>query len=219
MRDVVVRGTPTRGLAIDLGVAAARFEIERVLTRWGRRVIAGRDLSLPGWPIAPWVDAGELIAGHADWLAAQDDAAEVSAELDEAARGWPYRVAYGGVGDRRVLGRCPHEGCIKPLMGHLSAAGAFALAACDGGHELSGHTLWRAWPTLLIDLPPHRVLSPAETAVVLGVSADSVRGYVARGRIARTGDGFEIAEVLGLRAELWGDEDRAPVPVQLPNDR
>lgn len=53
-----------------------------------------------------------------------------------------------------------------------------------------------------------RMVRTAEAAAALGCTPDSVRHYVARGRLTRYGTvrraWFDLAEVWGLHDEIWG---------------
>ena len=76
--------------------------------------------------IGPW------IAVHAEWLAAQDFAADASDELHELAHGQPWRVAYPGGTRVAELGPCPS--CAGRLRAIIRPASMLlpSEVTCDG---------------------------------------------------------------------------------------
>lgn len=202
----VVSGTRERDLVPDDRIVEARSEIMNVLTYWCSVAMQRFD-SLTLARLDSVTDMALFIARTAVKmaLASEDDARDVVNELHELAWGEPWRVAYPQ-GTRIIpLRRCPY--CVGEIRAVLRQPGSLQPAeiqcAYDERHRWQPHEWLGVWPT---QLNVAGSITTDEAAAALGVSSDSVRQYVTRGRLARVDDGrISTSSVWALYRHLWSE--------------
>lgn len=212
------------GLNIDDTAAEERAAIRSTLAGWCRNVAEDRGVSLPQDTV---VSMALFLRTHADWLARQDFAGDVSAELaDVAWRG--RRVAYRVPSDAVFIGTCPityiGADVLTGVVGQVPcgerlfvAAGSYHAVECRGCGTVEPLEWWQQ--RIVGDVAAHA--TAVEIAALLSqrfmreVERGQIREWWRAGRVARVGVDdrkrplYDTAAVVEYADSVWGEKAEA----------
>lgn len=203
------------GLNLDDTAAEERAAIRVTLAGWCRNVAEDRGVTLPQDTV---VSMALFLRTHADWLARQDFAGDVSAELSDAAwRG--RRVAYRKQSDAVFIGECPVEDVYQIACGArlYVTEGAIMAVECRGcGTRLSvGEWLQRMGVKTGAQDTAENLAASLSATFGKVVDRNVVRNWWRRGKVLRVGvDGrnrplYDSAAVLAYAESVWSEKESA----------
>lgn len=188
--DERTSGSKERGAVLNERAVQARTTIRHTLVSWCRLVSEERGITLPNDDIT---SLASYVAKHAQWLGAHPAAGECSDELEELARGKPWRIAYP-TGARVVeVGACPLDGCggtVRAILRRTDSLLPSELVCdTDGSHRWSAEK-WRAFArTAHPDAAHPRSYTAAEIAREHGLPLGTVYWLAKQHGWRRSNDG------------------------------
>lgn len=188
-----------------------RVTIQRTLEVWAATVTRGRNIRAVVGDLSVGALA-EIIATHADWIAARTYGPMLAGQLRELARGEPLRVAFAM---RAASGRvervttCPVASCGAPAAAILrresSLRASEVVCTANPAHR------WDKGRWLDLNPEADARIGVAEAAIVAKGddstrSRDCVRQWISRGHIKRGDDGMLSLAEVGAYARTLRDD-------------
>lgn len=213
-----IRGGRDNDLPLRESALEARLQLQSVLASWADLVVDER--SLLARPERTIQNLAHFIGNHLIWLAGHFAGADFADELDEAVLAGQRAVDFVAANVKRNTRQCPVAECTGTLSVQLDgndSAGRPEIL-CTAGHRLSvdeSVVLEQRGRTADRPARPPRTVTTQVAALTIGVSEDTIRQWVRRGKITRYGTPqraeFDVAELLQVaqgRRKRGPNQDR-----------